>query len=113
MLTLSKFVAEDFLHPDKFTTGFPADSGEYGAKQYAKGLEMGKKSCKVTIAVNDVWSADLKDGASRFSCEKLGYHAGTSELLRGFLDSGVKIVVCRENDHGRIIQTIIRDGSPS
>lgn len=105
----SKFTAEDFLSPEKFRSGWPADGGDYGAKQYAKGLQVGKDAVKIAVAVNDVWSANMKDGGHLSSCEKLGYHAGTSELLRGFLDSGAKIVVYRENADKLVATVLVRE----
>jgi hypothetical protein len=59
--------------------------------QYDKGREIGAQAEYVSIAVNGVWGAKMKDGGSLQSYEKIGYHAGTEHLLRGFTDSGVQI----------------------
>jgi hypothetical protein len=70
-------------------------SGAYQSKQYQHGLDIGRNASSVHIAVNSTWSARMKDGASLSSYEGIGYHACTADLLRGFIDSGVRIVVHR------------------
>lgn len=60
---------------------------------YQRGLKQGQDSTLITIATNNVWGARTKDGASVSSYEKIGYHAGTEELLRGFWNSDCPIRV--------------------
>lgn len=87
--------ASDYLNPQLFTTGFD-DASPYGAdEQYRKGLAIGSASEEVVIAVNSTWSARGLDGSSTTSYEKIGFHANTADLLRGFIDSGCQIRVWR------------------
>jgi hypothetical protein len=96
-----------YLCPDMFVVGYPSDAhhgngsslegkrSAYGQKQYEKGLQYGRDAVKVTIGVNSVWGATMKDGGHVGSYEKIGYHACTADLLQGFIDSGVPIYVYR------------------
>lgn len=109
---LAALSAFAYLSTDNFRTMFDAQhvaSGEFGyaARQYKSGLEVGQKSTEIHIAVNSVWSARGKDGGHTSSYEGIGYHACTADLLRGFIDSGCKIIVHRDNDDGHG-QTVIQ-----
>lgn len=92
------FTAQDFLNPDNFITGYDSLNAEYQTQQYNKGLELGKNALVINISVSDVWSMVMKDGSLRTSYERIGYHAGTAALLRGFIDSGAKIVIWRDSE---------------
>ena len=85
--------SESFLNPNNFTTSF--DNERLGKQQYAEGLKVGKEAQSIHIAINDVWNARMKNDSSLQSYEKLGYHANTSDLLRGFIDSKCEIIVHR------------------
>jgi len=79
------------------TLATPFDTPAGSAAQYAKGLEIGRAALAVHIAVNGTWSADMRtdrpsERRSISSYEKLGYHADTAALLRGFVESGCQIV---------------------
>lgn len=74
----------------------------YKEKQYNRGLQMAGECHKVHIARNGVWSSDNKDGSTTFSCETLGLHACTADLLQGWLDGGVTIIDYRSEDHSLI-----------
>lgn len=83
--------AADYRDPNNFRTVF--DRKDYGNEQYQKGLELGADCSGIFIAMNNCWSARRKDGAHITAYEKLGYHANTADLLRGFLDSGCAVSV--------------------
>jgi len=103
----SHLPAEALLQPELFASPLDAlSNAAYAAEQYAKGLETGRNADAIHIAVNNVWSAAMKDGASLSSSEKIGYHAHTAELLRGFLDSGCPIIVHRVTPD-RITHTLL------
>lgn len=90
-----------FLNPDNFKS--PMDqfsNSEYALEQYNFGLKIGKDAKKINISINNVWNATDKDGVNTASAEKIGYHAFTSALLKGFLDSGAPITVHRDTDNG-------------
>lgn len=80
---------DTFLNPDNFKTSF--DTEIIDNEQYQKGLSIGNNSDKISISCFNTWSTD-----SITSYEKIGTHAGTSSLLKGFLDSKAKIEVYRE-----------------
>lgn len=82
-----------FLNPELFVT--PQDTPNRKEWQYAKGLETGKKASHISISYTGVWGALLKDGGDLSGYEKIGYHANTADLLRGFIDSGCEIHVYR------------------
>lgn len=73
-----------------------ADLKQLKQSQYDKGWKFGKECEEINIALNGTFSVKMKDG-SFTSNEIIGYHAGTSELLRGFLESGAPIYVHRES----------------
>lgn len=87
---------EAYLDASLFKTtmdGYPPL--DYAGKQYQNGLDIGRSAKHVSISIRSVWGAELKTGAHVSSAEGIGYHACTSDLLRGFLDSGVSIIVHR------------------
>lgn len=88
---------EAFLQPDTNLVSLMDgwSDGEYAKRQYAKGLQTGLDAKTIHIAINNVWSADMKTGGHLSSYEKLGYHGCTRHLMQGFLDSGCRIVVHR------------------
>jgi hypothetical protein len=90
--------AEAYKDPNNFPTGY--DTADGATKKYAEGLEIGRRSSEVYISVTGAWGAEGKDGSRTTSYEVIGYHANTAALLRGFIDSGVKIVVYRWNPDG-------------
>jgi hypothetical protein len=102
---LNRMPAENFLKPELFTTDWDSQKG--GEEQYQKGLKIGRESRTVGIASTGTWYADGKDGSSTVSYEGIGYHAHTASLLKGFLDSGCRIVVDRyypEAGPGKVIK---------
>lgn len=108
----SKFTAEDFYYPERFATGFDTWKGH---DKFNDGIKIGKESYEIHIAINDVWSAVTKPKAPfshdtpghMQSYEKLGYHANTADLLRGFIASGCKLVVHRWTE-GKLVDTEIK-----
>jgi hypothetical protein len=50
---------------------------------------LARKPTMIHLAVNGVWSADLEDGSTIFSYEKLDYHTGTREFLEGLRAAGI------------------------
>ena len=81
--------AQVYLDYTKFDSGY-VDS-QYGAEQYAKGLQIGAEFDTVTISIYGTWGA--RSALKMItSYETLGYHSNTHMLLKGFIDSGVKIV---------------------
>ena len=104
-----------FLNWENFGTPFDVPGDDYAQKQYAKGLEIGRKSkmCgprlfgergqgAVYIRADGTWAADtpptFSSGTMAGFCssyEGIGYHRATADLLHGFIDSGARIVVSR------------------
>ena len=92
---LSALPAEAYLNPNNFVTDWDNINPAQAKKQYEEGLRIGREANTIVIATNSVWSASLKNGAALTSYEGIGYHAHTASLLKGFLDSGAKVVVYR------------------
>lgn len=94
---LNALSPEAFLNPDNFET--PYDSLECNQarriEQYKEGLKIASESISVGISACGTWFACGKDGSMTTSYCGIGYHANTSSLLRGFLDSGCKVIVYR------------------
>jgi len=99
----------EYLNWQQFETvadSFPENiKRNLAAEQYRRGLDMGKVSTQVHISSNGVWGATQPskygDGVcSVQSYEGIGYHACTKDLLHGFIDSGVEIVVYRYGKSG-------------
>jgi len=84
---LSELAPEEYLNWQQF--------GSWSEEQYQKGLRIGRESTRVSLSVKGVWGSNGKDGSSCSSYEGIGYHAGTGALMKGFIDSGVPIVVYR------------------
>lgn len=103
-MTASKFTFEDYQsNHDAFAIPMFDDdskpaSVEKAKEQLAEGIRIGSAAIQITIGINDVWSAKMKDGGSLQSYEKIGYHARTRELLQGFIASGCPIFVVRYID---------------
>jgi hypothetical protein len=111
---LNAMPAESFLNPSLF--GWPTPCVEptgYALEQYNKGLAIGQKSLSVHIACNSTWGGSGKNGGQTSSYEGIGYHAGTGWLLKGFLDSGVPIVVYRMAKGVPITETWIQGTKPT
>ncbi len=90
-----------YLNHSKFKSDFDGLSTEEDLKklnesQFDKGWKFGKECEEINIALNGTFSVKMKD-SSYTSDEIIGYHAGTSELLRGLLESGAPIYVHRES----------------
>jgi hypothetical protein len=85
-----------FLNPVNFGMAIvELEPAGYAKEQYEKGLKIGAESLSVSIACNSTWGARGKNGGVTSSYEGIGYHAATGWLLKGFIDSGVPIVVYR------------------
>jgi hypothetical protein len=98
-------IASDFLIPENFRTGWDGQVGDpRREEQYRKGLAMSEQAHTISISYSDSWSATMKDGGSQTAYERIGYHACTADLLRGFLDGPAQIVVYRQDQ----IPTIIK-----
>ena len=95
---------EAYLDPELFKTDFDGAGPHTPARQYRVGYGIGLTSAEVQISESSTWGASRLDGSSTTSYEKIGYHAGTTDLLRGFLASGVRIVVYRRGKGGVRIQ---------
>ncbi len=88
-----------FCDPINFQTEFdtmPCNKDLHD-RQYQLGLQTGRDYEVIIISAYSTWSAQ---SPHRFctSCEGIGYHACTADLLRGFIDSGAPIVVYRGHD---------------
>lgn len=93
---LEKLSVSDYLNPQNFVTDWDSmHDAEKRAAKYQESLRIGQESRQLFINYNSVWHADGLNGSHTSSYEGIGYHAVTSELLRGFLDSGKPIVIVR------------------
>lgn len=104
---LNRMKPVEFLNANTFVTGY--DRPDYGQEQYAKGLRIASESREVGVSANGTWYAVSKDGKGyTISYEGIGYHANTANLLRGFLDSGVPVVIHRYVDGAGYTETKIK-----
>lgn len=114
---LCELPAAAYLEWENFRTPFDVLGDEMAQKQYVKGLKYGKKSKQakggagaVQIRADGTWGCDLpatlpgSAGGYVSSYEGIGYHRATADLLRGFIDSGARIVVHRWNGPAVVIQ---------
>ena len=93
---IERMPASAFLDASGFVTAWDGPHNqEYRKQQYETGRNYGERATMVSSNYNGVWGARLKDGSHVSSYEGIGYHAGTSDLLQGFLDSGALITVYR------------------
>ena len=108
---LSALPAEAYLDPSRFRTPYDGEGAD--EEQYAKGLKIATEFAEVHIAVNSVWSASKRTDAQSSnmqSFETIGYHAGTSDLLRGFLAGTARVIVHRFTMDG-LSKTTIKQGA--
>lgn len=92
---LAAMPAQNYLNPALFVTCFDGpNNAAWRARQYAKGLELATTYNEIHIAINSLWSAQ-KPNATMNAYEGIGYHAGTADLLRGFLAGTAKVIVHR------------------
>ncbi len=109
---LNAMPPESFLNPSLFITDYDTINPKRADEQYASGLETGRRCKAIIICANGTWSADTNDGGWITSYEGIGYHAHTASLLRGFIDSGTKIVVYRDDGNCHRTATIIKVPRP-
>ena len=90
-----------FLNPDNFVTHYDSlpHNIEYAKEQYSKGLSIGNQAKKIHISITDSWSASMLNNSYISAYERIGQHACSKDLLRGFLDSSVAIIVYRDIDN--------------
>jgi hypothetical protein len=108
---LNKLPPEAFLHPEKFVTEYDSWAGneDLPEKKYQEGLKVSNESVEVGICENGTWYACGANGSYTTSYEGIGYHAGTSSLLKGLLAGKAKFVVHRWNGE-RGTRTCIKEG---
>jgi hypothetical protein len=106
---LRQLPAETYKHPECFWTGFDYNP-VYDREQYQHGLDIGRTYAEIVIGANGVWSAQ---GGPRhcLSSEGIGYHSHTAALLRGFLDSPARVVVCRSYPNMPVQRIVIKETS--
>jgi hypothetical protein len=93
---LERLKPEEYLNWRNFDTPFDTING--GVDSYWRGIKQGRETPVITIAINGTWGA-TGNNTSITSYEGIGYHANTSSLLRGFLDSGARIEVYRKKEY--------------
>ena len=69
---------------------------------FARGVATAFKMEYITIAVNNVWGGRSKDSGSVSSYEKIGYHSGSTDFIRGVLYAGCPVKVYRYGDGGLV-----------
>lgn len=109
---LAALPADAYLNPATFRTA--RDTQAIAEEKYAEGLRRATEFHEVDISVDSVWSACSRTDNIRASCqsyETIGYHAGTADLLRGFLAGTARIVVHRYQGD-KLTRTVIKEASP-
>lgn len=105
---------QEFLHPERFATTWPADMNpEFLAEKRREGLEISRGAERVYISAHGTWGADGVAGKGRVwttSYEGIGFHAGTSALLEGFLAGPAPVDVIRIVD-GEAVTTRIKEAT--
>ena len=86
--------ASAFLDASAFRTGWDTDA-ERAKEAYRKASEEMKGYKAFHVGAGGVWCADCKDGSFLSSCEGIGYHAYTAELLQAALDADCEFYVYR------------------
>lgn len=79
--------------------GFPTHDAD---THFERGVKTGESMEYVAIAVNNVWGGRSKDGAGVSSYEKIGYHAGSVDFIKGVLSTGCPVRVYRYRYGGRM-----------
>lgn len=69
------------------------------ASHYERGQRTASECVYITISVNNVWGGRTKDGGALYSYEKIGYHSGSVEFLRGAYEAKAEIRVYRTEDY--------------
>ena len=91
---------DSFLNPQQFTTEHDAKVEGYAIQQERHGMTVGQASHTILIDRYGTWFTYKLDGGMVTSGdERMGIHANTADLLKGFLASPASIVIQRyEND---------------
>ncbi len=92
-----------FLIPEDFRTDsdtWPVNiASNLAVTKYQEGLKISREARRVYIMSDGCWGADRLNGGLTTSYEGIGYHAGTADLLRGFLDGPAEFGVFRGSDY--------------
>jgi len=67
---------------------------------FERGVKTGNEAESVSIAVNNVWGARMKNGGHCSSYEKIGYHAGSVSFLLGIVSTHCPVHVYRNEYSG-------------
>ena len=76
---------------------------------YDRGSTDGANMTVCTIAINNVWGGWTKTGGSVASYEKIGYHAGSLDFIRGVFDSGCPVRKYSVGADGKIHDRLLTD----
>jgi hypothetical protein len=98
MSTIEAIEVTATINPADYRTAWDGPhNAEYRAKQFADGKALAEQGAAIYISVTGSWSARVPVAGrpgeySHVSAyERLGYHAGTEDLLRGWLAGGARI----------------------
>ena len=93
---LQALLPASFLNPQQFTTEHDTKVDGYAMQQECYGMTIGQASHTILINRYGTWFAYKLDGGMIASGdERIGIHANTADLLKGFLASPASIVVQR------------------
>ena len=80
--------------------GFDLYGCPNGNEHFDRGVKAAGEMESVSIAVNNVWGGRAKNGGSVQSYEKIGYHAGSTDFIRGVLSTSCPVRVFRATGGG-------------
>lgn len=80
-------------------TTFPTHP-ELAAACYSRGRSTGQECDEIAISLRGTWGGKLANGGTSSSCEKIGYHAGSIDFLRGVFDVGTPVYQYQKTIHG-------------
>lgn len=97
---LAELSPEDFLFPEKFVTEWPIEKDPtFILNKELEGRNLSREAFRdggaIHISADCVWSHSAGSYSVQ-SFERIGYHAGTWALLKGFLSGPAAIYVHRK-----------------
>lgn len=105
---------ESYLTPHLFITEYDGKVPGYAQEQQRNGMQLGQDSHTIMIDQFGLWFAyKLDRGMVASGNERIGVHANTADLLRGFLASPASIVIQRFENGARAYHCIKQCNHPS
>jgi len=94
---------------EQLCAGIDGFAGSNSPSDFDRGVDTAKGMEYITIATNNTWGGRSDCGGSVSSYERIGYHAGSIDFIRGALSTGCAVRVFRYRFGGLMEFTLCSD----